>query len=252
MMGFVVGAIAALTVSGEVPAQEPAPLLIWEDQKLFLPPPADTPLYSVQVGWGRMSEWIPWVNGEQASEEVRIIVRPEPFEVESFDDDNQTLNVRTSGFGRFLLQRSFLHVFNPADTYGWGSETCDIISVGFKVGASAPPVGKVSKHHNRLCPHGEQVDTERNLIVEGLDGQGRRIFVALSDDPRWTIYETGDSSGRIELLRRGRDDDPETYVMFTVPPFGDDLAQIKIWQFEVDGESRVIATVDMTHAAPTD
>ncbi|GAW41529.1 hypothetical protein SH203_01937 [Brevundimonas sp. SH203] len=252
MMGFVVGAIAALTVSGGVPVQEPAPLLIWQDQTLFLPPPADTPLYSVKVGWGRMSEWTPWVNGEQASERIRRIVRPEPFEVEGFDDADQTLNVRTSAYGRSLLQRSLVQVFNPVDEYAWGSETCDRTFVTFKVGASAPPVEPVSRNRNWLCPHGEQVDTERNLIVEGLDGQGRRIFVALSDDPRWNIHETGDSSGRIELLRRGRDDAPETHVEFTVAPFGDDLAQLKIWQFEADGESRVIATVDMTHPAPTD
>jgi len=247
MIEAILGAITLLASASETPEASSPPLVVQEDQKLFLPPPPETPVVSVEVAWGRMSEWTPWVNGQQASEAIRKEVRPEPFMVDSIDETNHAVRIRTSAFGRSILQRSLFKVANPGDEYDWIHEACDEFIVNFKVGETGPALGDVGRYSDRLCPHGEEIDPERNLIVEGVNGQGHRIFVALSEDPRWHVYETGDATGAIELLRRGRDEDAETYVSFSVSPFSDDLEKLNIWQFDADGEGRVIAVVQLSN-----
>jgi len=233
----------ALLLLGAASAHAGSPLLIREADGLFLPPPADTPVYVYEVTWPQGVSWNPWKSGEQAADDLRRTVRPEPFTVESLDEGAHKLLVRTSPDGRDLMRRFGAQVAGPeVDSL---RKTCIEVFVSFAVGRSAPPLEDTDFHPDRQCPAGQEIDPERTLIVEGLDKRRHRLFVAASDDPRWAIHETVDDSGRFQLLRRGRDASEHTYVSFAVPPFGDRLDSLKIWQFDKHGVGAVIATVKL-------
>lgn len=233
----------ALLLLGVTPAHAGSPLLIREADGLFLPPPADTPVYVYEVTWPQGISWNPWKSGEQAADDLRQTVRPEPFTVESLDERAHKLLVRTSPDGRDLMRRFGAQVAGPeVDSL---RKACTEVFVSFAVGRSAPPLEGADFHPDRPCPSGREIDPERTLIIEGLDRRGHRLFVAASDDPRWAIYETVDAAGRFQLLRRGREASEDTYVTFAVPPFGDRLHSLKIWQFDAVGKGAVIARVKL-------
>lgn len=121
--------------------------------------------------------------------------------------------------------------------------------VEFDVGKTGPPKGQPIVRASDYCPDAEPVDPERKLVVEGVDRRGRRLFVALSDDPRWHIYEGADAQGNIRLLRRGRDPDPSTYVDFRAP-IDDRLARLLIWQIDEHAKGTPIATIVWTPVKP--
>jgi hypothetical protein len=121
--------------------------------------------------------------------------------------------------------------------------------IGFDIGKTGPAKDDPIVRASDYCPAAEPVDPERELVVEGVDRRGRRLFVALSDDPRWHIYEGADAQGNIRLLRRGRDPDPSTYVDFRAP-IDDRLARLLIWQVDEDAKGRIIATIIWTPVKP--
>lgn len=235
----------ALFMLGVTPAYAGSPLLIRQAGSLFLPPPADTPVYVYEVTWPRAHAWRPWKSGEQAADDLRSTVMPEPLTVERLDEEAHKLLVRTSPRGRDLMRDFGVQVAGP--DVAVLRKTCTEVFVSFAVGRSAPPLESAGFYPDRPCPLGQEIDAERTLIIEGLDQRRHRLFAAASDDPRWAIYETLDAAGRFQLLRRGREASEDTYVRFAAPPFGDRLHSLKIWQFDANGKGVVIARVKLAN-----
>ncbi len=237
-------AAGALALLSAMPLQAASPLLVRDGGDLLLPPPPDTPVYVYEVTWPDSGMWRKWESGEQAASDLRHDIRPQPFIVESIDEENHKLQVRTTAIGRELLRHAGLTVVGPET--GATRETCIDMFVRFTIGASGPPLEEADVYRDRQCPLGEEIAPNRKLIIEGLDKRRHRLFVTASDDPRWGIYETVDENGKFKLLGMGRDEKKTTYVSFSAPPVGDRLTLLKIWQFDHKGKGKVIATIDLT------
>jgi hypothetical protein len=54
-----------------------------------------------------------------------------------------------------------------------------------------------------------------------------------------------DDAGRFQLPRRGRDASEHTYVSFAVPPFGERLHSLEIWQFGADRAESLWRSADV-------
>ena len=89
--------MVVLFLLGAMPAHAGAPLFIREGDALLLPPPADTPVYVYEVTWPEGSSWKPWEVGKQVAEDFRREVRPEPFTVESMDEQSAGVANNFSG-----------------------------------------------------------------------------------------------------------------------------------------------------------
>lgn len=233
--GLILGLTAAMALAPIARAVDP--LVRQVEGALVLP--SNEPLHLFKLTYAVRAVWAEQANAQSA---LAWRAKPEPLFIEARDKAKREILVRTTLRGRDLLrQSSDLKVEGP-DTPADRRDCVDLF-VAFKVGAAAPPLEPITARAGAFCPWSEAVDPDRHLVVEGLDGRGRRLYAVLADDPRWAIHETVDDKGNLKPLGKGRRADASTYVRFQAPDVGDRLRRLKIWQFKPDGRGAAIAQV---------
>lgn len=216
-------------------AQAAEPLLRTSDGSLVLP--SGEPLYLFRLTYSVRQVW---ADQPSVLTELAWRAKPEPLFVEGQDKVRREILVRTTLRGRDLL-REGMAVEGPETPAA--RHDCVDLFVSFKIGATAPPTESVTTRAGAPCPWSEVVDPERQLVVEGLDRRGKRLYAVLADDPRWRVHESADEQGHLQLLRRGREAAPSAYVRFQAPDVGGRLRRLKIWQFGSDGRGAPIAVI---------
>jgi|GEM_PF-5330518 len=221
----------SLVVLASGPAWAAEPLFRVEGNRAYIPPPPGTPTRNFDVEY---SDAQPWKGGKAAFEDLKWRAFPEPVTLVSVDEKKHAIRITTteealSNFGQVPAEFFSLAPKAPA---------LDCEGVFAAVRVSGPPleaddVPSIKKAG--ICPFAAEFNSSRQLIVEGLDKRGKRLFVALSDDPRWSINESIGADGKIQLEGMGRKAEPSTYVSFRAP-IDERLKALRVWQVDDNGK----------------
>lgn len=191
----------------------------------------------------RYSESKTWPAEQALINELVDRVFPEPLDVLSIDAPQRTARISTT---RDALDRfaNFGVTLTPVDIHDRKPELqC------FTVYASPPPrAGSEDVDDGILmragapCPPGIQLYPQRQLVVEGLDERGRRLFATAADDPRWRIVESVSPSGQLGLESMGRTEALPDSVNFRadVTPA---LRLLRVWQIDHEGRARALVDI---------
>ncbi|MFT3996098.1 MAG: hypothetical protein QM667_01730 [Asticcacaulis sp.] len=197
-----------------------------------------TPVYERRIRYLNMNTW---PGRSKAAEDVQLGASPEPVEIIAVQDRVTAVVVSTTWQGFKNLEGDGKTISSKVPETP--RNDCVNIFLSFDLSSQPAAPKKLSDiRPNRPCPDARVLDTERQLVIEGLDATGLRLFAVIADDPRWHIHEGADAQGNIRLLKRGRDTVASTYVDFDAP-LDPTLKSLRIWQVEDDGSGQVIATV---------
>lgn len=215
-------------------------LLDSTDGRLVVPPSPGTPLYEYEMSYPQNRLW---EDAHAAQLMIGAAARPEPWRIVRLNAGRRTATIRTTPRGRDMLREAGAELTGPQDEAR--REACSTMFVDFTIGTIGPPDDKIITWPKQPCDYATEVDPARNLIVEGRDGRGRRLFLAVSDDPRWSIKESADAAGNPRLLHVGRTPARSASVKFTTPNVGDRLQSLAIWEVDEKGDGKRIATIAM-------
>lgn len=219
----------AVLASGQAWSAEP--LFKVEHGRPYIPPPPGTPTRSFDVEY---DDTQPWRGGKAAFADLQARAFPERLTLVSVDETKHSIRITTteqalSSFG--LVPAEFFSLAAKAPELDCLTIFADVRVFGPPLEADDVP----STSKAGICPFAQEFNSYRQLIVEGLDGRGRRLFVSLSDDPRWYINETVGADGALQNTGMGRKAEASTYVSFRAP-VDDRLKSLRVWQVDDKGK----------------
>lgn len=201
--------------------------------RIVIAPPPGTPVLPFEI---RYPADPPWPGDAPVREQIAERSFPEVVTIRSIDPARRIVRVVTTYRAANALNQRDATVTRVGPDKA--DPLCSSVFAPFRLSAAAPPETlRPSATSGARCPDAAEVNPERQLIVEGLDRRARRLFAAVSDDPRWSISESIDPSGGLQLVSRGRKPAVSTYVMFRAP-IDARLARLRIWQIDVPGGTR--------------
>ncbi|MGV8930261.1 MAG: hypothetical protein ACOH1E_10940 [Brevundimonas sp.] len=132
-------------------------------------------------------------------------------------------------------------VYGP--NHGTASLPCGRFFAPLRLTETAPAAADgISGSDGADCPFDMTLSSDRELIVEGLDRSGGRLFTTISADPRWSVQESIGQDGELGMESIGRSQVDSTYVTFTAP-IDPGLVRLRIWQVDSDNVATPIGEI---------
>lgn len=239
MKKYVAIAVACLMASTAPPTTAREPLFEQQDQRYFLPPQPSTPVRDYDIQFVGDFDW----PGDQwVTDRIAQRVFPERVLIKNIDAEARKLHVQATRYGMETLASSDMKI-TPT---GPDVPEPECSSVFADVALSKEAKASLERPNVRggaVCPFATEIYPHRNLLVEGLDRKGKRLFVALSDDARWSVSETITPEGNLKLDHMGRDAPSSTYVQFRAV-IDAHLRKLRVWEIGEDGQAKALGDVE--------
>lgn len=231
-------AVACLFVCAAPHTSAREPLFQKQNDRLFLPPQPTTPVLDYDIHFIGDFEW----PGDQwVQDRIAQRVFPEQIVVRSIDAASRTIRVRATRYGMETLASNDMKITLTGSDVPEPQCSTVFADVALSKEASTS-LERPSVRGGAVCPFASEIYPHRSLLVEGLGGKGERLFVALSDDARWSINETITPQGDLKLDHMGRDAPSSTYVQFRAV-IDARLRKLRVWQIEEDGRAKALGDV---------
>ncbi|MET0272664.1 MAG: hypothetical protein ABW360_06705 [Phenylobacterium sp.] len=232
-------ALACLAAGAAAPtAAAPQPLFERQGPRLFLPPQPTTPLLTYDI---RFPQDMEWPGDQWVRDRIAQRVFPERIVVQKIDGATRSLRVQATRYGMETLASRDMVVTRVGPEPP--EPTCSSVFADVRLSKDAPVETEgPSVRGGAVCPFATEIQPHRQLLVEGLGQGGKRLFVALSDDPRWSIGESVTPQGTLKLEQMGRAAPASTYVQFRAV-IDARLRRLRVWQIDDTGAARAIGEV---------
>ena len=232
----------ALVLAGLIVAAQPAaaaePLFERQGNRLFLPPQPTTPLLTYDI---QFPQDMPWPGDDWVRDRIAQRVFPERILVDKLDGASRAIRVRATRFGMETLASRDMQITRVGPDIP--EPACSSVFADVRLSKDAPAEKDgPSVRGGAVCPFAMEIQPHRHLLVEGLGGGGKRLFVALSDDPRWSVGESVTPQGQLNLEHMGRDDARSTYVQFRAV-IDARLKTLRVWEIDANGKPRAIGEI---------
>lgn len=168
-------------------------------------------------------------------EQVRLALDPEPFVIVSSDDKRGSARIRTTRRGAFLIGLASAKV-RPEITELPKECTKALVFLDLDLN-DAERAASAQTYGSEPCPGAQIATPQQKLVLEGLDEKGRRLWVTVADDPRWTHAEAIGAEGEFETIFAGQLPVPVLHASF-VAPIKSNLRRIAWHEVRKDWTSR--------------
>ena len=217
-------AALALLAAGRVSAE---PLFQVWSERLYLPPPPGTPTSAYELRYP-VAAVMP--SDAAIASDLQARAFPERLVVDSINGHARTIRFTTTYQGANALHHSGGEVRQLEDDKP--DPVCvDVFATVQLTGAPPKAEDEIIARAGAKCPFAEEIQPHRQLIVEGLDAKGQRLFAVVSVDPRWSIHESVAPDGKLSLEKMGREPADSTYVDFRAP-IDARLKKLRVWQID--------------------
>ncbi|MCB2088442.1 MAG: hypothetical protein R3E18_03960 [Sphingomonadaceae bacterium] len=188
----------------------------------------------------RYSDDADWPDDDYLKGDIEARIREEGVEFLSIDREMRTIRLRTTRPGIRSLKLVPAEIVLVEDT---GPElSCNKTYAEIVLKPDDPEVVEPGIRWTRpsgTCPSARMFSWLRNVMVEGVDAQGGRLFVVVAQDERWYHNETFDDQGRPQFHGSGKHDWPDLSVMFEAP-VDERLAAIRVWELDEALKAKMI------------
>jgi hypothetical protein len=237
------GAAAALglaLIAAGGAAAAPLRLPLFGDSgRMSVPAPAGTPMADYELVYPEEAR--PWI-AREAMDDLVGRAYPEPVTRLSAEKGARTLRVRTTPFGRSRFRNAGAEITALTAEVEDTNRCTTVWATPAQPGIGA---GQIKTRPNDPCPYAQEFLNDRELVVEGLDRRGRRLFLAKSFDSRWEVRETVDDQGAMRKLFEGRSPGVPIYLQFPAP-VDERLNTLRVWQVDDRGVGHKVVDIPWT------
>lgn len=222
------------------------PLIRVRNGQAFLPPAPGTPVSRYDLSYPADR---PWKGDKAVAGDLAARVFPEPLKILRMDGAARTVRIETTRTGRASLDNAGAEI--RALDAAKPEPDCVWVVAPLTLGKGRPdPAGEIVTRGGAVCPFAARVYPHRELIVEGLDARGRRLFATVTDDPRWRIIESLDPDGRLKLEAMGRREEAAFSVKFRMP-ITDRLVRLRVWRLDDKSKASALGDIPWTGVTVT-
>ncbi|MCP5397488.1 MAG: hypothetical protein H6918_12320 [Sphingomonadaceae bacterium] len=173
-----------------------------------------------------------WPDDDYVKGDIEARIREEGVEFLSVDSGSRTIRLRTTRPGIRSLKLVPAEVVLVEDAAP--ELTCNKTYAEIVLKPDDPEAVEPGVQWTRpsgTCPGARIFSWLRNVLVEGVDAQGGRLFVVVANDGRWYHNETFDDQGRPQFHGSGKRDWPDLSVTFEAP-VDENLVAIRVWELD--------------------